>query len=242
MRHEFRTGEIRAVGDGRDLEILAVAYNVVDDYNTRFVKGVFNKGLQSRLPKLAWAHNWDEPIGRITDWRDEDDGLYVTARLSDPEAVPRARQAIAQVRDGDINDVSVGFMRKADKTNDDGVVDITEAELDEVSLVLRGAVPGARILATRSGKVEMIDKEQAASILVKYEHGDFDLADALVAIKEATFVVEDDEEDDPDKPKPQPPTEVPEQEPEHRPDKELVTAVDAPDLSEVDAVLAKYGA
>jgi HK97 family phage prohead protease len=136
--------------DGRTFEARAVAYNVIDDYNTRFAPGVFDESLAARLPVIAWAHSWDEPIGRVTAYESRDDGLYVTARLSDPDAVPRARQAMSQLADGTLDDVSVGFMREASNEADDGIVDITKATLDEISVVLRGAVPGAKVLAVRS--------------------------------------------------------------------------------------------
>lgn len=236
MKREFRTGEIREVGDGRTVEALAVAYGVVDDYGTRFVKGAFAESLTKRMPALAWGHDWSEPVGRITDYRDEDDGLYVTARLSDPDAVPRSRQAIAQLRDGDITDVSIGFMRLADRKADDGVTEITEAEIDEVSLVLRGAVPGAKILATRSGKVEMIDKELAANIIVKYERGEYDLADALVAVRDASFDVEDEDDDEPKKP-----SEGDDQEPDETTTPDTEEAEAEEDDVDVEAILAGHG-
>ena len=160
IKHERRAARVTATdGDGRTFTARAVAYDVVDDYRTRFVKGVFNKGLEERMPVIAWAHSWDEPIGRVTEFEERDDGLYITARFSDPEAVPRARQAMSQLADGTLSDVSVGFSRTEDRKAEDGVYDIVEAVLDEVSIVLRGAVPGAEIMSVRSAGGQVTEDE-----------------------------------------------------------------------------------
>lgn len=177
-RHETRAAKVTGT-DGRTFEARAVAYDVVDDYGTRFLPGVFAKSLAERMPVVAWAHSWDEPIGRIMAAEERDDGLYVTGQLSDPDAVPRARQAIAQLADGTITDVSVGFWRTADRKGEDGIIDITEGDLDEVSLVLRGAVPGAKILAVRSGS---LDLDAVVELARKKAAGEITDAEAKAAV------------------------------------------------------------
>lgn len=163
-----RAGEVRVSRDGRTFTARAVAYGIIDDYRTRFVAGVFAEGLRKRLPVITWSHAWDDMIGKVTSYDDRSDGLYITARLSDPAAVPRARQAAAQLAEGVITEVSVGFLRLADRQGDDGITDITKAELDEVALVLRGAVPGAEVLDTygrRPGdRRTALDRELEAAI------------------------------------------------------------------------------
>lgn len=167
-------GEVRAVTDEGTFEVLAVAYGVTDDYGTRFVPGVFNDSLEQRLPVIAWAHDWSEPIGRATGWREDPEvGLYVTGRLDLGGAVERAKQAHEQMRSGTLTDVSVGFWRLADRTAEDGVTEITKGDLDEVSVVLRGAVPGARLLAVRSARSgEMVEVDAVVAIAGKVATGE----------------------------------------------------------------------
>lgn len=212
-KEEHRRAEIRAVpdGDGRTFEALAVAYGIVDDYGTRFLPGVFNDSLKVRMPVLAWGHDWREPIGRVTDWRETDEGLFITGRLSDPEAVPRARQAMAQLRDGDLTDVSVGFMRLADQTAEDGVTEIVRGELDEVSLVLRGAVPGSRVMSVRTSTRGAIDLEAVLEIAKRKAAGDLSAEEAQAAVdllaadpKPAAAVEEPPVEEEPVEPVPDP--------------------------------------
>jgi len=177
--------ELRAVeDDGRNFTAMAVRYGVVDDYETRFLPGCFNDGLERRLPKIAWGHDWSDIVGRVTSYEDTPEGLVIHARLSDPEAVPRARQAIAQLRDGDVDDVSVGFTPTSTQTTD-GIFEFVRAELDEVSLVLRGAVPGAKVLALRSTQV--VPAEVAGQIIAQLSQGQIDLLGALQAVKDSAI-------------------------------------------------------
>ncbi len=150
--------------DGR-----AVAYNIVDDYRSVFLPGCFDASLRDPaigLPSLCLAHDWADVVGRITSWESRSDGLYVVGQLDDPTAVPSAAKAWAQARSGSVSDLSVGFHvptgGRRDPTPDElqrwpGAVEIIErAILDEVSLVLRGAVPGAKVLATRTATAPAI--------------------------------------------------------------------------------------
>lgn len=178
MKRETRTGEVRAAGEDGTIEILAVAYNVTDDYGTQFRRGTFTASLERHLPVIAWAHSWDEPIGRATGFRETDDGLVLTARLDVGGAVPRADQAYEQMRSGTLTDVSVGFMRRASEQEGDVVI-ITEADLDEVSVVLRGAVPGAKVLAVRSARSgEVVDLAAVEEIARRKVAGEIDEATA----------------------------------------------------------------
>jgi|GEM_PF-5892588 len=165
VAHEARGATVtNSKNDGRTFTARAVAYDVVDDYGTRFRRGVFNASLEKRLPVIAWAHDWADPVGRVTAWDDRADGLHITATLSDPDAVPRARQAVAQIADGTLTDVSIGFFRRESADAANGVVDITKGDLDEVSLVLRGAVPGSVVTGQRSAPMSP-DLDEALRII-----------------------------------------------------------------------------
>lgn len=142
------------------LTLKAITPGVVDDYGSVFMPDVFTRSLDTRLPTLCWAHDWAEPLGRGVDVHTDDDGSpIIRFELSDPDAVPMVRRAWAQIVDGTITDCSVGFSdveRRAPAPDElerwPGAREIiTRATLDEVSLVLRGAVPGAKVLALRSG-------------------------------------------------------------------------------------------
>jgi HK97 family phage prohead protease len=158
-----RNMEIRAaeVDGAPGVTLHCIRPDVVDDYGSVWMADAFDESLAQRMPTLCWAHDWTEPLGPGVDYETGDDGPQVRFRFSDFEAVPIARRAHAQVADGTIQDCSVGFWNavRRDPTDDEkakwpGVREvILKAQLDEVSLVLRGAVPGAKVMAVRGAKV-----------------------------------------------------------------------------------------
>lgn len=159
-KREIRRAEIRAAEiDGKPgVTLKVISAGVVDDYGTVWMPDAFDESLATRGPVLCWSHDWSEPLGPMVDYRTGPDGPEIDFVFSDFEAVPTARRAHAQVLDGTIKDCSVGFARMewrdatdSDKKQWPGAREvITKSGLDEVSLVLRGAVPGAKVLAFRS--------------------------------------------------------------------------------------------
>jgi HK97 family phage prohead protease/HK97 family phage major capsid protein len=96
-------------------------------------KTVWEAGLQNYLknPIILAYHDHDEPVGRMVDYRIEDKGLFIKARIS-----AAAEDVFNLVKDGVLTAFSVGFIIK-DATYD-SVTDlfiIKELELLEVSVV-----------------------------------------------------------------------------------------------------------
>jgi HK97 family phage prohead protease len=200
--------EIRAVDvDGKPgVTLHIIRPDVVDDYGSLWMPDAFDESLSRRLPTLCWAHDWSEPLGPAVDHATGDDGPSVRFVFSDFEAVPQARRAHAQVMDGTIQDCSVGFWnaQRRDPTDDEvkaypGVREVIEkAQLDEVSLVLRGAVPGAKVLAVRGAKVAV---DAAVDLARRVQDGEIPLEQAKTAL-DLLAVDDGGGEDDP------PPAEV----------------------------------
>ncbi|MEZ5231020.1 MAG: HK97 family phage prohead protease [Acidimicrobiales bacterium] len=203
-KFEHRTvpvGDIRLTNDSKpSFEAVALRYNVVDDYQTTFAPGAFTESLERRLPRIVWAHDWTEPLGRYVDYVDTDEELRLVGEFDDFDDVPQARRAHAQLRSGTIDQFSIGFFREADEKdpNHQGVngfvTRITKASLDEVSLVLVGSVPGTQLVGVRHRDVEaptalatrremVVDKDASARILTRLGAGDIDLTDALVELR-----------------------------------------------------------
>lgn len=142
---EMRMAPLTLDRDAHGFTAKLVSYGPADSFRTRWAPGVFDESVQGHFPVLAWGHNWADPIGRMDDYADGPDAPRGHFRLDDGDYVPRAKQALYQLRSGTLTDVSVGILRRSDEPNDDGTTTITRADLDEVSLVLRGAVPGAQV-------------------------------------------------------------------------------------------------
>lgn len=191
-RQRRRMGEIRAaeVDGAPGVTLRAITPNVVDDYGSVWMAHCFDQSLEARLPVLAWAHDWSEPLGPAVSFETSDQGPTVAFKFSDFDAVPMARRAHAQVADGTITDCSVGFWvpngGRRDPTDAEleqwpGCREVIErANLDEVSLVLRGAVPGAKVLALRSGG--MVAEDAVVDLARKVAAGELTQAEAKAAL------------------------------------------------------------
>ena len=203
-------GNIRAIEvNGKPvIQLQVVKYNVVDSYRTVFVPGCLARSISERMPQLTWGHSWADIIGRAFELVSDDsnDGPVVNFYLDDFDAVPRAKQAYAQVQSGTIDSCSIGFGWDYEwhKPTDDELRNfpgaeemITQVDWDETALVLRGAVPGAKVTgwrsrfgATRSAPLtrsqKWVEQEEAAKIILRLttEGDDFSLTDALVALRE----------------------------------------------------------
>lgn len=158
----FASVDVRAgqgvSGSGPGVTLQVIKPNVVDDYGSLWNAHAFDESLSTRLPVLCWAHDWANPLGPGVDYTPSNDGPRVRFAFSDFNAVPQARRAHAQVKDGTIRDCSVGFSKAqrreptaGERSKYPGVREVIEkSALDEVSLVLSGAVPGAQVVDVRS--------------------------------------------------------------------------------------------
>jgi len=105
----LRAAEFRAeggTGDGRTLTGYAAVFNTPTriaswdgEFDEEIAPGAFKRTLRSRMPVLQFDHGRDArtgtvPIGSIDDLREDDQGLYVSARLFDNPVVEPIRQAI----------------------------------------------------------------------------------------------------------------------------------------------------
>jgi HK97 family phage prohead protease len=93
-------------GDGRTLEGYAAVFGQatrIDSWEGEFdeeiVRGAFRKTLRERTPVLQFDHGRDwrtgsVPIGALNELREDDEGLFVRARLFDNDVVEPIRQAI----------------------------------------------------------------------------------------------------------------------------------------------------
>lgn len=160
FRSAKRSATVTAFDEGEGIfEGVAVAYGVVDDYRTAFAPGCFTASLRTKMPGITWGHSWIDPVGLVVDYKESRTALRVVGQLDDPDAVPRAKQAWAQLRSGSMAELSVGFADPVWRSPTPAEVKAlpglemvcVKAQLDEVAIVLRGAVPGAAVTGTRTG-------------------------------------------------------------------------------------------
>lgn len=126
----YRAVEFRASGengDGRTLEGYAAVFDTptrIDSWEGTFdeiiAKGAFKRSLNARMPVLQFDHGRDArtgsvPIGAIQDIREDDHGLFISARLYDNTVVEPIRQAI---EGGSIDGMSFRFRVVRDEWRD----------------------------------------------------------------------------------------------------------------------------
>jgi HK97 family phage prohead protease len=194
MKIEHRHAKLSGVRVGttengiHTVTLRPIVPNIVDDYGSVFMPDTFDAALDARFPTLAWTHSWSEPIGRAFAWKADGDLRSIEFRFDDFDDVPTARRAWSQCQPGPngepatIDDCSVGFSgtKRREPTDEElerwpGAREIiTKADLDEVSLVLRGAVPGAKVLSLRSrdGRVASVAEDAVMDVARKVAAGE----------------------------------------------------------------------
>jgi hypothetical protein len=141
--------------DGRTITGVVAPYDEIsyltpDPAGERIVRGAFRKSIEQRGRKVLLFTGHDNKaagIGHASSWVDGADGLTATFTVS--QGV-RGDQALDDVRAELYGGLSVGFRPLVQTRGEDGVREVREAALVEVSLVGVPAYDGARVLAVRA--------------------------------------------------------------------------------------------
>lgn len=208
-RRRFRP-EIRAVdgSNGRQFWAMPLAYEVVDDYGTIWTRGVFDKSVRDKMPVLLYGHDWSSVtnvLGRAVDYRDEADGPRTLFELTDFDEHPHTRQVAAQINEGTLLDMSVGFDRRRwlGPGGERGLPDadrelrgphgakpverMLEAGWDETSLVVAGAVPGSKVLtgvrSVRTASGLQVPADSVVELARKQSAGEITFEEAQAALR-----------------------------------------------------------
>lgn len=99
--------------------------------------------------KLCFEHG--ETIGRITKAESTDDGLHITARISD---TARGRDAMTLIRDGVLDSFSVGFIPIESQKDRDGITHRRKVRLLETSIVSWPAYQNAKMTKSAAPAVQ----------------------------------------------------------------------------------------
>lgn len=109
--------------------------------------GAFSRAIRLRGAagvRMLYQHDPAQPIGTWLELREDGQGLYVRGRLA--RGVERAQEALALMRAGALDGLSIGFRTvRARKDARSGVRRILEADLWEISIVTFPMLPEARI-------------------------------------------------------------------------------------------------
>ena len=128
----------------RTLTGIAAPYNVVARVSdgTEIMLAPGSLPEDGKNPKLYMYHDSTQPVGLVTARQDTPEGMLFEARISTTVA---GDEALTLATDGVLDSVSVGISATEFSYNEDGVMVITAAEWQELSLVPQPAFAGATI-------------------------------------------------------------------------------------------------
>lgn len=182
-RKEFAVTKADIMDDEKHvIRVKFASFGNKDSAGDILVKGCFAKSINERGPqsdtnrKIAflWQHDIYDPIGKVLEIEELDDGAYATVQLSNFDAVPNAKRAWYQLNDGDINQFSFGYQYVWDKMEyieEEDAFLIKEVVLHEISVVTLGCNEQTEYMGAVKGLAEAImrgekvDKEQIKRML-----------------------------------------------------------------------------
>ena len=115
-------------------------------------KVVFEKGSieipESPKPKLLLEHDAKKPIGRMVSYREDEDGMYATFKISNTQrGTDSLIEASEQLRSG----LSVG-VEVIDGKRENGVYRVLKSRMEETSLVQAAAFKSAEVLSVAASE------------------------------------------------------------------------------------------
>ena len=131
----------------------ASVFGVVDQGMDVVERGAFRKSLGSRKVKMLWQHDMSQPIGVWDEIYEDERGLFVRGRLL--KEVEKGREAMALLRAGAIDSMSIGYRTMEAIPEGDGRVrKLMEVDLFEISLVTFPMLPDAKVTNVKSISTE----------------------------------------------------------------------------------------
>lgn len=152
--------QFKAVQEDGTVEAIVSVFGNVDSYGDMVMPGAFAKSLATKLPKGVWMHDWEEPICTVVEARElmpfdpslpesirSNGGLYVKMQFY-PD-IEDSWQAYLKIKYGLVDEFSIGYSCEAWQVSD-GVMQLLEVKLYEVSPVLVGANSMTAVLSVKS--------------------------------------------------------------------------------------------
>ncbi|HCU40442.1 MAG TPA: HK97 family phage prohead protease, partial [Acinetobacter nosocomialis] len=126
----------------------------IDWYNDVILPGAFTASIakwraKNKMPPVLWNHNESEPIGVYTNIYEDEKGLYVEGKLLIDD-VPRAKSTHALLKAGAIDGLSIGYSTKKANQQTNGVRELVEVDLSEISIVTQPANERSLITSVKS--------------------------------------------------------------------------------------------
>lgn len=150
--------EVKSITEDADYYIFegyASTFGDIDYGDDKVVQGAFTETVadlmssekEGKLPAL-WQHDTEEPIGSLTNLREDSVGLFVRGRLPKADTFVSGR-VIPQMKAGSITAMSIGYST-LDYVIEGGIRILKKLRLWEISLVTMPMNPNAIITGLKS--------------------------------------------------------------------------------------------
>ena len=144
--------------ESRTISGYAAVFGNMDKAHDILLKGCFSKSINERGPQsqandkiiLLWMHDMSEPLGFITELKEDDRGLYFEARIDEIELGDRA---IKQLESGTLNQFSIGYeyvWEHCEWDYEKEALIVREVKLYEISVVSIGCNGETEYLGLKS--------------------------------------------------------------------------------------------
>jgi hypothetical protein len=134
------------------IEAYVSVFGNADSYGEVVDKGAFVDFIRDyfpRYPKGVWAHDWEAPIAKTMEIREDEFGLYIKGKLI--LTVQKAKEAYDLIKEGVITDFSFGYGVDEDYYDSvDGLRHLRKLSIYEWSPVLVGANRRAELISVKS--------------------------------------------------------------------------------------------
>ena len=159
--------------DTRMIKGYASVFGNVDSDMDVINKGAFNRSIKEWGPegmdriKLVAQHDISRPVARITQLKEDSNGLYMEAKFGTHRD---GEDYYAMAKDGIINEFSVGFVPVQKEENEKGGYDISQIKLYEVSMVTVAANDEAVVTEVKSANpLKLVKQVEDKDLAFKLE-------------------------------------------------------------------------
>lgn len=151
LRLSFKT-EVKAQSEGI-IEAYVSVFGNIDSYGDIILRGAFLESLSKKLPKGVWSHNWEMPIAKTLEAREDEKGLYIKGQFN--LETQRGKEAYSDIKFGNFDEFSIGLRVLDWEYDEAGHRVIKKARVYEWSPVLAGANPDTELISVKGDE----DKE-----------------------------------------------------------------------------------
>lgn len=180
------SSRLKFTGEGRKFSGYASVFGGVDSCGDTIIPGAYAKTLQGRARPIQMRWNHHGPvIGKWLDIKEDDVGLFVEGELTGGHSV--AEDVYALMKHGAIDGMSIGYIPVNERKREDGVNELHEIELVEISPVESPADLGARISDVKSAAESAESLKEIEAIL--RDAGGFSRAGATALVSRIKHII-----------------------------------------------------